>query len=205
METTRQDSESQAIARLKRGDIQGLAHLVERYQIKALRTAYLITTDRALAEDIVQTAFVRVYERIQQFDDQRPFAPWFMRMVANDALYAITRQQHPLSLNHTVDETDLTWVDLLPETDPAALPDLALEAVETREVVWGALQQLSPDQRTVIVLRYYLGLSEEELADQLNSPPGTVKWRLHAARKHLRGLLARFHIATSTIVESREA
>ncbi len=71
--------ESRAIARLKRSDIAGLETLVRAYQLRAARTAYLIVRDRALAEDIVQSAFVRVFEHIDQFDARRPFGPWFLR------------------------------------------------------------------------------------------------------------------------------
>jgi len=65
--------EQEAIARLKRGDISGLEALVRKYQVQAVRAAYLITHDRGLAEDIVQAAFLRAYERIGQFDAGRPF------------------------------------------------------------------------------------------------------------------------------------
>ena len=75
-----------AISRLKQGDLNGLVTLVSRYQAQAVHAAYIIVYDRPLAEDVVQTAFVKVAERIQQFDDGRPFAPWFFRIVVNDAL-----------------------------------------------------------------------------------------------------------------------
>ena len=80
--------EQKAIARLKRGDISGLEALVRKYQVQAVRAAYLIIRDRALAEDIVQAAFLRAYERIGQFDAGRPFGPWFLRSVVNDAVKA---------------------------------------------------------------------------------------------------------------------
>lgn len=67
--------ESEAITRLKRGDISGLEMLVKRYQVQALEAAYLITRDYHMAEDIVQSAFLRAYERIGQFDSDRPFGP----------------------------------------------------------------------------------------------------------------------------------
>ncbi|MEO8609830.1 MAG: sigma factor [Chloroflexota bacterium] len=65
-------NENQAIKRLKRGDINGLETLVRQHQVRAVRTAYLITQDRALAEDVVQAAFVRAYQHIDQFDVSRP-------------------------------------------------------------------------------------------------------------------------------------
>ncbi len=77
-----------AISRLKQGDLTGLESLVNCYQVRAVHAAYLILYDRARAEDVVRTAFVKVVERAHQFDDGRPFAPWFFRIVANDALKA---------------------------------------------------------------------------------------------------------------------
>ena len=74
-------------------------------------------------------------------------------------------------------------------TDLGPGPEELAVAAATREAVWTALGQLPPAQRAVIVMRYYLELSEAEMADCLACPPGTVKWRLHAARTHLRRLL----------------
>lgn len=70
------DPERSAIARLKAGDIGGLAALVEMFQVQAIRTAYLISRDRSLAEDITQAAFIRAYQRIDQFDADASFGPW---------------------------------------------------------------------------------------------------------------------------------
>jgi len=71
----------QAIHRLKRGDIGGLECLIALYQQKALRTAFLITHDEPLAEDVVQAAFVRFYQRARYFDETRLFEPYFLRTV----------------------------------------------------------------------------------------------------------------------------
>jgi len=81
--------EQEAIRRLKRGDIGGLEVLASRYQVKAVRTAYLITRDPALAEDVVQDCFVRVFHSIAGFDSARPFEPWFMRSVVNASVKSL--------------------------------------------------------------------------------------------------------------------
>ena len=179
--------EQEAIARLKRGDVGGLEALVRQYQVRAVRTAYLITRDRALAEDIVQAAFLRAYERIGQFDAGRPFGPWFLRSVVNDAVKTATRRQRQVSLEAGYEGEETSLADLLADPNPG--PADLVEAAETRQAVWAALGKLPPAQRAAIVLRYYLGLSEAEMAGELACPPGTVKWRLHAARKRLRTLL----------------
>jgi len=128
--------EQEAIARLKRGDIGGLEALVRRYQVRAVRTAYLITHDRALAEDIVQAAFLRAYERIGQFDAGRSFGPWFLRSVVNDAVKAAARRKRQVSLKASPEGEGASLADLL--ADPAPGPDDLVEAAELRRIVWDA-------------------------------------------------------------------
>lgn len=187
--------EREAIAWLKQGDIGGLERLVREYQVQAVRTAYLITRDRGLAEDIVQAAFLRAYERIGQFDAGRPFGPWFLRSVANDAVKAVARGRRQVSLDASLEEGEAPLADILADPNPG--PNEAAEAVDLRQKVWDALGSLPPAQRAATVLRYYAGLSEAEMAEQLDCPPGTVKWRLHAARKRLRRLLRPLWLAGS--------
>jgi RNA polymerase sigma-70 factor (ECF subfamily) len=90
----------QAIRRLKRGDISGLECLIARYQQKALRTAFLITHDEPLAEDVVQDAFVRFYQRAKFFDETRPFKPYFLRSVVNAALNCLEREKRGTSFTY---------------------------------------------------------------------------------------------------------
>lgn len=173
--------ESEAIARLKQSDIGGLEVLVRRYQVRAIRAAYLITGDRATAEDVVQEAFVRAYERIAQFDPKRPFGPWFLRSVVNAAVKTAAREQRLLREDE-IEQGDLT-------ADPNPGPEELLERVELSQTIGESLQRLSPPRRAAIVLRYYLDLTEPEIANRLQWPLGTVKRRLHDARSHLRRLL----------------
>ncbi len=173
-----QDDEQAAVEQLQTGDIGGLDLLIRRYQVPAMRAAYLVCRDLALAEDIMQAAFVRAFERIAQFDASRPFGPWFLRSVVNDAVQASRRRQCSVPL----DEAN----ELLSNERP----ELTAEADELRAVIWAALDELQPQQRAAIVLRYYLGFSESEMAAELGCTSGTVKSRLHRARHHLRCLLA---------------
>lgn len=181
--------EQEAIARLKQGDISGLETLVRMYQVQAVRAAFLVTHDRALAEDVVQAAFVRAFERIDGFDTRRAFGPWFLRSVVNDAVKAVARLQRRVSLERATAPDARPGRSVAYLVDPGPGPDDLLELVQTREAVWAALSELPPEQRAAIVLRYYLGLSEAEMAGRMGCPPGTIKWRLHAARERLRTLL----------------
>ncbi len=174
--------EPEAIRQLQRGDIGGLEILVRRYQQPALKAVFLVSRDYALAEDIVQAAFLRAYERIDQFDASRPFGPWFLRSVVNDALMAVTRRRH-------------VSLDMVTATEPAlqrqagpALDDRLL-AAERQEEVWAALEQLAPAQRAAVVLRYFLGYSDADLARRLEVPAGTIRRRLYDARRRLRQIL----------------
>lgn len=187
--------EWEAIARLQRGDISGLETLVRTYYVRAVRAAYLVAHDRDLAEDIVQSAFLRAYERIDQFDARRPFGPWFLRSVVNDAVKAASRQTRRVSLEQMTGDEASALIERL--ADPHAGPDTDVEQAETREAVRAALLALSPIQRALIVQRYYLGLSEAEMAISMDCPPGTIKSRLHAARERLRWLLASLHPLTT--------
>jgi RNA polymerase sigma-70 factor (ECF subfamily) len=178
--------ERASIARLKEGDIGGLAALVETYQLQAIRTAYLIVRDRPLAEDITQSAFIRAYERIAQFDSNKSFGPWFLRSVANDAIKAVERAYRTQSLD--VDVEDGTPATVL--LDQAAGPEALLEQAEDASAVWALLGRLPARQRAAMVLRYFDGLSDLEIADQLDTPAATVRWRLFAARAKLRTWLS---------------
>jgi RNA polymerase sigma-70 factor (ECF subfamily) len=174
-------NDQEAIRRLKRGDIGGLEWLVHQYQEPALRAAYLIVRDQDSAEDVVQAAFLRLYRAIGSFDATRPFGPWFIRSVVNDALKAAERAERHISLDSGADPPPLPA--------PDAPLDERLVQAETEAAVWAALGELPPAQRTALVLRYYLDLSEAEMAARLDCPPGTVKSRLHNARVRLRTLL----------------
>ena len=178
--------ESEAIQRIRNGEISALEPLVRAHQLRAVRTAYLITRDRQIAEDIVQDALIRAFERIGQLRPGSPFAPWFLRIVVNDALKAAQRGRRWVSLPDDASAHAVRW------DAPGAAPDpedILLEN-EMRSEVWIALGALAPEQRTLLVLRYYVEWRETELAEWLQTPVGTVKWRLHEARRKLRMLLS---------------
>jgi RNA polymerase sigma-70 factor (ECF subfamily) len=178
--------ERTAIERLQRGDVGGLEFLVQRYQVRATRAAYLITHDAATAQDVVQTAFVKAYERIEQFDPSRSFGPWFLTSVVRDAIKTASARERHVPFGSDEDESSDATLKLV---DAAPGPDVHWEQAETAAEVWAALQRLTPEQRAAVVARYFLGLSEAKMTTALACPPSTVKWRLHAARARLRVLL----------------
>lgn len=181
--------EREAVQRLKNGDIGGLEPLIREHALRAQRAAFLITRDRALSEDVVQEAFIRAYERIGSFDPSRPFGPWFLRSVTNAAIDAAGRCERR-DARYEGGNLAAGFADLLP--DAALGPEGTLEQAELRREVWAALGHLPPKQRAAVVMRYYLDLSEAEIAEQLAVPSGTVKSRLNTARGRLKALLGPF-------------
>jgi RNA polymerase sigma-70 factor (ECF subfamily) len=179
--------EKQAIQQLKNGDISGLEFLVACYQVKAVRTAYLITRDLGLAEDVVQDSFLRAFRSINKFDAARPFGPWFMRSVVNASVKMMQKSARQVEARDDADDLFSQLVEQAESVEPQ------VESIEVQNQIWDAMQKLSPRQRAVIVQRYFLEMSEKEMAEESGSAVGTVKWMLNAARERLRGLLGDAH------------
>lgn len=172
----------QAIRRLKRGDMGGLESLMVRYQVRATRAAFLITHDEAVAQDVVQETFIRIYQRVRQFNESHPFEPYLMRSIINASLNAVRGNARIVSF-----DSDSTGLENL--LDLAASVESQIEFVQLQRKILDVLSKLSPRQRAVIVQRYYLDMSEQDMALALDVAPGTVKWLLNAARERLRQLL----------------
>ena len=179
--------EHQSITRLKRGDIGGLEELVQRYYLQAVRAAYLVVQDQALAEDIVQTSFLNLHKNIRQFDETRTFRPWFLRSVINNAISACRQRRRNIPLLNEEEDTIDAYTLLV------QMADVNMEekyiSTETQQMVQQALLQLSPRQRAALIMRYYLELSENEISQEMKRPKSTVKWVLFTARKNLSRLL----------------
>ena len=169
--------DAEALRRLQAGDISGLDALVQRYQLTAIRLAYLLVRDREAAEDIVQDSFLLVYRGSVGFHSGAAFAPWFSRIVLNTARqYQRSTQRRRESSLEALGATS----PLL--TTPAGQsPAQEAERAETRAAALDALQQLPIRQRETLALRFYCGYTSAEIATALNLPPGTVRWRLHVA------------------------
>jgi len=181
--------EQQAIQRLKNGDISGLEFLVACYQVKAVRTAFLITRDSGLAEDIVQESFIKAFRAIRGFDVTRSFEPWFMRIVINASVKMVQRSARQVQIGEEEDES--VFSELIARVESV---ESQVESRLVQNQLWDAMQKLSPRQRAVIVQRYFLEMSEAEMAQGSDSAAGTIKWLLSTAREHLRTLLERSEI-----------
>jgi RNA polymerase sigma-70 factor, ECF subfamily len=174
----------EAVRLLRRGKIVGLEYLVARYQVKATRAAFLILHESSAAEDVVQESFIRLFQNSSQFDETRPFEPYFMRIIVNAALNACRNDGRFVSLDSNVEMMD----GLISQ---AASVESQVEYWEARNEILEALKRLSPRERAVVVQRYYLDMSEKEMSLALDAAPGTVKWLLNSARNKLREWVGR--------------
>ncbi len=168
--------DAELVERAKRGDVDAYGLLVRRYQDLAVRVAYVITGEGAEAEDAAQDAFVKAYYALDRLRAGVPFRPWLLRIVTNEALNKRKSASRRARLTLRV----------LPERDDAPAADVV--AGERADLVrlLDAVQSLPDHERLVVAYRYFLGLSEEEIADTLGVAPGTVKSRSARALVRLR-------------------
>jgi RNA polymerase sigma factor (sigma-70 family) len=178
MVLTLQATDADLIARARAGDDQAFGMLVARHQTVAFRTAYVICSDSADAEDAAQDAFIKARAAIGRFRPDAPFRPWLLAIVANEARNRRRAAGRRAALANRVAAA--------PHAPPVPLPEAAAIASSERRELAVALAQLGPEHREVIALRYLLDLSEAECAAALGCRPGTVKSRLSRALAKLR-------------------
>mgnify|MGYP000116292337 CR=1 FL=1 len=167
------------IQRCQAGDAEAFATLFHQYQRLVYQTAYLLLGDTQAAEDALQEVFVKVHRSLATFDPTKgAFNTWLRRITVNHCLNARRRRAiWPFS------PPDCS---VLVEDRPSFLPEELALSREQAAAVWQAVQRLSPKLRVVVILRYYEELPYQEIAQVLDVPLGTVKWRLHEALKALR-------------------
>ena len=149
------------------------------YQGIAFRIAYLIAGNADDAEDAAQDAFVKAWRALGRFRTGAPFRPWLLQIVANEARNrrrSAGRRAH-LALRVATHE---------PSGGAAPSPEASMLSAAQREQLLAAVDELPEDQRMVISLRYFLELSEQEVAETLGVPQGTVKSRTSRALDRLR-------------------
>jgi RNA polymerase sigma-70 factor (ECF subfamily) len=176
----RTSSEAEALRGARNGDASAFGLLVQSHQEAAFRAAYLILHDAQAAEDVAQEGFVRAYRQLHRFREEDPFRPWLLRIVTNLALNETRRRKRGLAL-----------LERFGRQAPRLAPGperLATISEETREV-WQAINQLAMDDRLILYLRYFLELSEAEMARVIERAPGTVKSRLHRAGRRLKTII----------------
>jgi RNA polymerase sigma factor (sigma-70 family) len=174
--------DAELVRRAQEGDVGAYEELVSRYGAIAQRAAYLITGSAAEAEDAAQQAFVKAYYAIGKFRLEAPFRPWLLRIVTNEAKNRIRSQGRQAGVAVRLQEGR-------PRDDAAPSPEVAVLSKERSSALMDALNTLKIADRTVIYLRYFLELTEAEMAVTLACRPGTVKSRLSRALRRLKTAL----------------
>jgi RNA polymerase sigma-70 factor (ECF subfamily) len=181
----RAEDERQLLLACRKGDQAACARLVRAYQDLALRTAFLMTSDPQAAEDVAQNAFLNAFRHLNGFDLERPFKPWFLAILANEArMFLRAQRRRPVVALDNVGGD----IDRLARRTDELLTRLVRD--DQRSRVRKALADLDEPFRTTAILYYFNDLSIDEIAVALRCQPGTVKSRLHEARQRLRPTLA---------------
>jgi RNA polymerase sigma-70 factor (ECF subfamily) len=169
------------VERARAGDLDAFSVLTERHQDFGFRVALAVTGNAADAEDATQEGFVRAFRALDRFRQGAPFRPWLLKIVLNEARGRRRSRVRSDALGRRIGG--------LPEDFDVDPMDHVLMQ-ERSEAMAAALRQLQPDHRVVIYLRYFLDLSEDEMAVALDRPRGTVKSRLSRAMGQLRIVVA---------------
>lgn len=168
--------DNELVERVRDGDVAAYETLVRRYQGLAVRAAYVLV-GRAEAEDAAQEAFVKAYRAIPRFRPGAPFRPWLLRIVTNEARNRLRSAKR---------REALTLRAAAVPGDAAPSPEAVAVETEDRRELLASVERLPDADREIIAYRYFLGLSEAEMAEALSVPAGTVKSRLSRAMTRLR-------------------
>ena len=171
--------EQELVERARRGDAAAYEALVQQHQGIAFRTAYLITGSAADAEEAAQDAFLKAWRALGRFRRGAPLRPWLLQIVANEARNRRRSAGRRAHLALRVAEASVSG-------EAAPSPETPLLTSETRAELLAALERLPEQDRLVLAYRYFLDLSEAEMAGPLDVRRGTVKSRLSRAVDRLR-------------------
>jgi RNA polymerase sigma-70 factor (ECF subfamily) len=186
------DDEAAIVAQARLGDAKAFTELLRRYEGKIFRLAQHITQNREDAEDVLQEAFLKAYEHLDQFQGQSKFYTWIVRIAVNQALMKLRKRKsdRSVSLDETIDTGEDTVAREIAAWDEN--PEQQYSREEINEILSSAIDGLAPIYRAVFVLRDVDDLSTEETAEALELSVPAVKSRLLRARLQLRDKLTRY-------------
>ena len=175
--------DSQLVERLKRREPQAMADMYDRYGRVTYSLIFRIVRNTAIAEDLVQETFLRVWNRVHAFDSERgALGVWMLAVARNRALDYVRSVDGRMAQNaYQLEELE----------SPGAFADVEqnLLNIDRARLLRDALSKLNPNQREVIEMAYYEGLSQSEMAERMKQPLGTVKTWARSALKVLRDQL----------------
>jgi RNA polymerase sigma-70 factor (ECF subfamily) len=171
------------VSRLSRGDQAALAVIYDRHASVVYSIAINVLRDPELAQDVTHDVFINLWSQPDRYNPSiGPFAPWFYRVARNRAIDVIRRRNREVQASEPqVFELTLSDNDPLPS-------ELAVERAEAARVR-AALATLPDEQRVLLELAYFGGLSQSQMAEKLDLPLGTVKTRVRTALRRLRDML----------------
>ena len=185
-------SEMALVQAAKKGDLEAFSDLVKRYDRNVFRIAQHITHNEEDAQDVVQDAFLKAYQNLEQFQGNSKFYTWLVRIAVNEALMRLRKRRNDRTVS--LDEDVETDEGSIPRevADWSPNPEQQYGTSELGDILKKTIQGLSPGFRTVFVLRDVEGMSTEETAEMLGLSVPAVKSRLLRARLQLRERLAKY-------------
>ncbi|WMI81789.1 RNA polymerase sigma factor [Anaerotignum sp. MB30-C6] len=172
---------AELVHQLQQGNQKAFEQLFELYKVKAVRTAYLMTGNKTLADDIAQETFVQCYLKIQTLKDPERFKTWFFKCLTRIAWKMASKEKTAVPVENIFEFNNATDSEQV---------ELDFLKKELSEEIMTVINTLDAKQRTTILLYYYNEFSVSEIATIMDCFEGTVKSRLHAARKNLKKRLS---------------
>ncbi len=174
------ESDAELAGQALSGSEHASRELVRRYQRPVFNLIVRMVRDSALAEDLSQETFIKVFSHLDKYDASYKFANWILKIAHNTAIDSLRRRRPPTS---PLEDEEGRQVDAADHETPG--PFAVVERRELGRMLDAAIDRLRPEYREVVVLRYQEDLGYEEIADILDLPLGTVKSYLHRARAEL--------------------
>jgi RNA polymerase sigma-70 factor (ECF subfamily) len=178
MKKTETTFEMQWLERAKQGDEEAFAQIVERYQVPVYNLCHRMLADPFEAEDAAQETFWKAFRNLRRYDMNRKFINWVLTIASNHCVDRLRRRRlRFVSLDEMVPGS-------LP-TEKSLGPESVLVEQENQEAIQELLKVLGPQDRAVVVLKYWYEMSYEEIAETLSLTLSAVKSRLHRARRDM--------------------
>jgi RNA polymerase sigma-70 factor, ECF subfamily len=168
------------LRKAQRGDERAFSLILRAYEVPVYNYVLRLVGDRALAEDLTQEVFLRVYQGLPRFSLRCRFTTWLFQVTKNRVLDELrASERRPRA------------VVALEDVPPLEFLDAPFERVEAMDAVWRAVEELNVDRKMALLLRDVVGLSYTEIADSLEITLATVKWRIYKAREEVQLALER--------------
>jgi RNA polymerase sigma-70 factor (ECF subfamily) len=176
----------------KNGEVAAFEQLVKKYGRKLLRIAQSVTHNAEDAQDAVQEAFLKAYQKLSQFREESQFSTWLIRITVNQSLMKLRKQRSTKEVSLNDDFQAIGDMVPMEVADWAPNPEQLYWASELRDILRKTLEEMRPILRTVFVLRDIEGLSTDQTAEVLNLSHTAVKARLWRVRLQLRERLNKY-------------